>query len=190
MTGPVFTREEWAWNTHAWPDTLAPLRGGGGLAIEVGSFEGRSAIWLADWLGEGGHVLCVEPFSGCGQSPGFGNPNMSEVAERFFANTALLRYQGRLSCWVAPSHLALRLLPSGSAAVVYVDGDHSYDAVRHDAFEAARIVKPGGFVLFDDYGHADYPEISEAVHDFLQASPAQRFETVHAEHQLHLRRRS
>ena len=34
---------------------------------------------------------------------------------------------------------------------IYVDGDHSLDGVRRDAVQAMRALKPGGFMVFNDY---------------------------------------
>lgn len=36
--------------------------------------------------------------------------------------------------------------------VLYIDGDHRYDAVKKDFERYSPFVKPGGFILFDDYG--------------------------------------
>jgi predicted O-methyltransferase YrrM len=38
---------------------------------------------------------------------------------------------------------------------VYIDGDHSYEAVKRDLEAYYRVVKPGGFIAGDDYGAAN-----------------------------------
>jgi hypothetical protein len=38
---------------------------------------------------------------------------------------------------------------------IYIDGDHSYEAVSADARIAAGKVKPGGYLVFNDFAHAD-----------------------------------
>ena len=43
-------------------------------------------------------------------------------------------------------------MPPGFFDVVFVDGSHEAADVLHDATEAYRCVKPGGFIAFDDYG--------------------------------------
>lgn len=38
---------------------------------------------------------------------------------------------------------------------IFIDGDHSADAVRHDYALACRVVRPGGIIVFhDDHGDA------------------------------------
>lgn len=44
-----------------------------------------------------------------------------------------------------------------------IDGDHSYDGVARDFELYGPLVKPGGIVVFDDYGTDDWPAIQEYV---------------------------
>jgi len=56
----------------------------------------------------------------------------------------------------------LVLRPQGSLDVadqlepcdaVFIDGDHSYDAVMHDSDTAGKLIKPGGVIVWHDYGN-------------------------------------
>lgn len=38
---------------------------------------------------------------------------------------------------------------------IYIDGDHSHDGASRDARMAATKVKPGGYLVFNDFAHAD-----------------------------------
>jgi hypothetical protein len=38
---------------------------------------------------------------------------------------------------------------------IYIDGDHSYEGASGDARIAASKVKPGGYLVFNDFAHAD-----------------------------------
>jgi len=38
---------------------------------------------------------------------------------------------------------------------VYIDADHAYEGVKRDLEAYFRVVKPGGFIAGDDYGHVD-----------------------------------
>jgi predicted O-methyltransferase YrrM len=49
----------------------------------------------------------------------------------------------------------LAALPDGGMDWIYVDGDHSYAAVVADSAAAARKVKPGGYLVFNDFAHTD-----------------------------------
>ena len=41
---------------------------------------------------------------------------------------------------------------AGRAGIVFVDGSHAYDYARKDSETALRLVRPGGVVLWHDYG--------------------------------------
>lgn len=53
------------------------------------------------------------------------------------------------------SHEILRSFPDGSFDWIYIDADHSYAGVKRDAAAAAAKVKPGGFLVFNDFAHMD-----------------------------------
>ena len=59
--------------------------------------------------------------------------------------------------------------------MIYVDADHGYDAVRADAAAAAPKVKPGGFLVFNDFARIVRPGfgvlgVHQAVCEFAVAS--------------------
>lgn len=49
----------------------------------------------------------------------------------------------------------LRRFPDGHFNWIYVDANHTHAAVREDAEAAARKVKPGGLLIFNDFAHID-----------------------------------
>lgn len=53
------------------------------------------------------------------------------------------------------SRAVLMGFPDSSFDWIYVDGDHSYDGVLGDADAAAAKVRPGGFLVFNDFAHMD-----------------------------------
>ena len=53
------------------------------------------------------------------------------------------------------SHAMLARFPENHFDWIYVDGDHSYEGASTDAREAAEKVKPGGYLVFNDFAHAD-----------------------------------
>lgn len=68
---------------------------------------------------------------------------------------------------------ALDAMGSESVDYVYIDGDHSYEAVAADLEGAYRIVKLGGAICCDDYllGQWWQDGVVRAVHEFLSAKP-------------------
>jgi hypothetical protein len=66
-----------------------------------------------------------------------------------------LRGDSRVRLHKGASHKMLAAFPDGSFDWIYIDGDHSYAGVRRDAMAAADKIKPGGFLAFNDFAHAD-----------------------------------
>jgi cephalosporin hydroxylase len=53
--------------------------------------------------------------------------------------------------------------------ILFIDGDHSYNAVFDDFILYSSIVKSGGYILFDDYNDSEFsPEVKLAVDDLLK----------------------
>lgn len=64
--------------------------------------------------------------------------------------------------------------PEGGFDMIYVDADHSYEAVRADAFAAMTKVKPGGLLAFNDFARIIRPGLGQfgvhqAVCEFMVA---------------------
>jgi hypothetical protein len=59
---------------------------------------------------------------------------------------------------------------------VYIDGNHSYEFVRQDLELYYRKLKPGGFIVCDDYHHAGFWDdgVTRAVDEFMASRRAQR----------------
>ena len=53
--------------------------------------------------------------------------------------------------------------------VLFIDGDHSYQGVVNDFLLYVNLVKPGGYIIFDDYNDWQYsPEVKTAVDDIVE----------------------
>ena len=49
---------------------------------------------------------------------------------------------------------------------VYFDADHSFDGMTSDIISYARILKPGGIMIFDDYDELDFYGVRRAIQNF------------------------
>jgi SAM-dependent methyltransferase len=61
----------------------------------------------------------------------------------------------RVSIHQGSSQEMLAPLPDDHFDWIYIDGDHSYEGASGDARVAAVKVKPGGYLVFNDFAHAD-----------------------------------
>ena len=59
---------------------------------------------------------------------------------------------------------------AGQADIVFIDGGHTYEIARSDTENAIRLCRPGGAILWHDFGnYGDYADVVRAVLDCLPA---------------------
>lgn len=157
-----FTVDWFSQNIRSIGHTLLPVANDEHLEIlEIGSFEGRSTVWFLENLKQA-QVTCVDTFEGGEEHAEI---DMESVRERFDQN--IQPYADRVTTLVGTSEDILKTLEYGKYDVVYVDGSHQKVDVIFDAVMAYRLVRKGGYILFDDYlgGGEDRP--GPAIDAFL-----------------------
>jgi SAM-dependent methyltransferase len=170
-SGYRYTQDWFSQHEARWLTNFGSLAGRPGLRfLEIGSFEGRSACWITEHLltGEGSILVCIDPLNGYpDQERNFDhNVNVSpNVAHK------ILKLRAR-SCEV------LHFLPAEGFDFIYVDGSHAALDVIQDAAEAWKLLKPGGILVFDDYGNTELPVVSglavrPAIDAFLSLADGQ-----------------
>jgi predicted O-methyltransferase YrrM len=164
----------------------------GARGIEIGSFEGRSAIWfLRNVLtGKDARMCCIDTFDMAFQgAPLVGTSE--ELHDRFERNLRAYGLRDRVDKLAGKSQELLRTLPLDTYDFAYIDGSHRTDEVLEDTVLVWRLVRIGGVVIFDDYGMsaADDPLIrpGTAIDAFIAMNPA-RVEVLHRGVQLAVRR--
>jgi SAM-dependent methyltransferase len=141
---------EFDWFTHNIPIWLTHLRRFAGrpgiTGIEIGAWEGRSAVWLLEnVLTDPSSVLhCIDLWA---------SPNGRTIEARFDRNIAIAvgRTGGRVVKRRGKSVDVLPDFDARAADVVYVDGSHIARDVLSDLMLAWRTLKPGGVLICDDY---------------------------------------
>ena len=54
--------------------------------------------------------------------------------------------------------------------ILFIDGDHSYSGVLNDFMLYERLVRKGGYIVFDDYNDKQHsPEVKPAVDGLIQS---------------------
>jgi predicted O-methyltransferase YrrM len=109
--------------------------------LEIGSYEGRSAIWFLENIATHptSELVCVDSF----------HDPRCEV--RFDHNMKLCRAKGRVDKRRGHSETILPQLERASFDLIYVDGSHQASAVLLDAMLSWELLKPGGILTLDDY---------------------------------------
>lgn len=134
--------------------------------LEIGSFEGRSTVWmLENMLAEDGEIVCVDTFGGGIEHS---HLNLTKLRDTFERNVHEARKKIQsVSLMEMTSDIALaKLIQKGSLFdFIYVDGSHEMMDVLTDAVMAFKLLKPGGVMLFDDYNGGQ--DVRKAVDLFL-----------------------
>lgn len=120
--------------------------------LELGSFEGRSALLLRDAFPTRS-ILCVDAW-----------PDAATYA-RFLSNVEG-RSIAHLRCTWEEFKRSPECLPL-PVALIHIDMDHGYEQVADQIRWAAAAVAPGGVIVGHDYNRADWPEVVRAVDELL-----------------------
>ena len=133
-------------------EVLVRAARGARRAVEIGVYEGASAIALLALLGPGAELHLIDPFGRRPDAlpPGWG---ANEHATRLTVERARRRLGARRAPavrWhVALSHeVAARW--RGEADLVFIDGDHSREGCERDWRDWSPLVRAGGHVVFHD----------------------------------------
>ena len=116
-------------------------------AIEIGSYEGRSALWTLENLLQHpqSRLHCVDTFHD--------REKPDSYWRRFEANILRSRHAGKVSVSVSASLPFLtRFVASGNKAdFIYLDGSHRAADVLEDLVLAFHAARAGGIIICDDY---------------------------------------
>jgi predicted O-methyltransferase YrrM len=149
-----FTQDYMSGNVPIWTQHLSEIRGKENIhLLEVGSFEGRSAIWFLQNVltHPSSTVTCVDLFR-VPHAPFC----MREI--RFDHNIAASGFSSRVTKVKARSQEVLKLLREDSYNIIYIDGSHRAADVQSDASLSWPLLKRNGIIIFDDYlWHLEWP---------------------------------
>jgi predicted O-methyltransferase YrrM len=168
--------------------TKAPI-----CCLEVGSWQGGSALWLLDKVvsRRGGSLTCIDSFAGSSEHAAFLRL-IDESIESFFDDN--IRRSGHAAQCRKLKGYSQQVLPTliGSQFdFIYIDGAHQAKFVIQDAILAWPLLSNGGYLLFDDVDFS-FPEApaqnTERALDFFQSVFAEDIEVLERSPQLLLRR--
>lgn len=199
MSEYQFTKDWFNWAPAVWEQLIPHLperTEDGRYFIEIGSFEGRSAVWIAEnMMQDGDYLTCIDTWEGGEEH---GAEDMGTVEERFDHNVAVLegKYPERsVSKYKGTSVERLAEILGGGtedADFIYIDGSHIAKDVLTDACMAWPLLKPKGLMVFDDYMWGNPRDIlhrpKPAIDAFCNLF-AEEAEIVHVGYQLVVRKK-
>ena len=130
--------------------------------LEIGSYEGRSTVWMLDNLL--GHpesrLTAVDTFAGGMEHRDNSDHDLGGLERRFLSNVGQCKHVDRLRVIKKDSDDALLQLRREKAVFdfIYIDGSHVAIDVLHDAVLCWRMLAVGGTMVFDDFTWKGYHE--------------------------------
>lgn len=195
-----FTQDWFHWAPAVWEQLIPLLPSEPGLRsfLEIGSFEGRSAVWIAEnMMAKGDGLYCIDTWEGGEEH---NNGEMSGAEENFTHNMRVLQTKKACDLHVykgtSVQELAHWLVEDPEKHptfdFIYIDGSHVAKDVLTDACMAWPLLVKGGIMVFDDYMwgeprdilHRPKPAIDAFVNIF-----AEEVDMVHMGYQLIVRKK-
>ena len=145
----------------------------GSEIIEIGTFDGRTALNLAINAQPGVSIATLD------LPPDQRSAMAIEDSERRYVDKPApgARLRGCGDPWRVSAERVAQLSGDsatfdwsphiGRAGLVFVDGSHAYDYAKKDSETAMRLVRPGGVVLWHDYGV--WPGVNQALEELEAA---------------------
>lgn len=123
---------------------------GRGAIVEIGSWKGRSTVWLAAGARlAGALVYAVDPHVGSHEDPA------ADTLPEFRGNLERAGLASVVEPLVMTSTEAARVL-AGAVELLFIDGDHSFEGVRIDAEVWLPRLVDGGTVMCHDVATSGY----------------------------------
>lgn len=188
----TFTDTWFDGSIELWIELLSPLKALESPVemLEIGSWEGRSTLFLLGYFPEG-KLTAVDTWEGGVEHRQ--RADLNALERRFDQN--LSAFQDRLVKRKGLSSVVLSEMASREREcfdLIFVDGSHFADDVMIDAVMAWRLLRKGGILIFDDYlwrieryGWKKNP--AQAINLFLRLIKGE-FTLLHVGHQLAIRK--
>ncbi len=142
QSGYSFTSDYVSKNLAHWTRLLEDYRGRPGVQmLEIGSYEGRSAVWFLENIltHPTAGIVCIDFFT------------RLPLSLRFDHNIRCSGAAGKVTKIKGHSDAILSTLPLAHFDIIYIDGSHQAAPVLLDAMLSWYRLKPGGIMILDDY---------------------------------------
>lgn len=129
--------------------------------LEIGSWKGRSTIWMARTARS---VVAVDTFDGRGTFDVVDIDTFDEFAanlKRYGVDEKVGVLNGESVFWMG------QLRETHQFDLIFIDGSHDYESVKADAEAALLVLRDGGLLVFHDYQSTADPGVTQAVDELL-----------------------
>lgn len=176
---PSYTQDFVTHHTPNWEKWLGEFKGAPTQGLEIGTFEGRGAVWFMENILTNplSRLTCVDNFTTLGNSK-----------SRLLYNLKDAKVDDRVTLLEISSRDVV--LPKDCYSFAYVDGSHLQQDVLRDALLAFYSVHAGGVIIFDDYLKpigGSRLQVKKGVDAFLTVF-CESIEVIHQAYQVCVRR--
>lgn len=143
--------------------------------VEIGVYEGASSCFWSDFYlsHPESRLISIDPFTGSSEhhEKPENYPELAKIELTARGNIAKSNNAAKIEVikgcsWDVFPELNRRSGGEPWIDVLYIDGAHDPASVARDTTLFVPMVKPGGIVIFDDYGH---PDVQRGVDGALNA---------------------
>lgn len=135
-----------------------------GKMIEIGTFLGRSLSYIGPKASDlHAEIYCIDPWGPADKETEF-YYQAEDIAQRFYTWLKDQPWNKSVITVRARSRQAVRMFQPCSIDMVFIDGDHTYEAVRDDIKLYLPLLKPEGLIAGHDWGR---PEVTKALTEII-----------------------
>jgi predicted O-methyltransferase YrrM len=183
----IFTVDWFSFNIPFWTHYLKELKDKPNLRfLEIGSFQGRSTIWLLENIltDDTSAITCIDTFEGSIEHTIYFQNHIKNLFDIFSHNIS--KFKNKVNIIKDKSQVVLKQI-NEQYDFIYIDGDHKASSVIEDAILSFSLLKKGGIMIFDDYQwfqmkkYIDNPK--PAIDAFLEIY-ADKINILYKDHQV------
>lgn len=133
----TFTTDWFSYNIPHWKKILKRFEGKQIEILEIGSYEGRSSVFLLEHLNKS-NITCIDPF-------------FNTAEDAFDRNTK--EYEGRVTKVKSQAMPVLHRFAEEKKSfdLIYIDGDHRRQPTFSHSVLCWPLLKVGGILIWDDW---------------------------------------
>lgn len=147
-------------------------------AVEIGSWQGKSTVCIAQGLRHklGAQLTCIDPFDASGDHEskdmydGRASDLNGPLRRAFEENLKAAEVRDLVDVRVGFSHDHVAEV-NESIDLLFLDGDHSYEAIRRDFEDWSPKIRHGGYLAMHDVVHPVHEGPRRVVDELIKNDP-------------------
>ena len=147
--------------------------------MEIGALYGVNAIVvydLASTLFKDCHITMIDPLEGYygdnKRDPCTGLPITEKVILKNMELHKISQKSYTLIKEYSTDRAAFSEAKKKTYNYLFIDGDHSYEGIKEDFEKYSPLLRSNGYLLIDDYGNPNWPDVTKFVDKVIKTSNA------------------